>query len=80
MLAYMMWAAFVRLRRDRVKTERERSRGRFAFRRPKERLRFLLKRSFQVSEEEAPWEKPLVSSLSDVPAEPKEKQESETAG
>lgn len=70
MLGYMVWAVAVRLRRDRVKTERERSRGRFAFRRPIERVRFLLKRTFKAPEQEPEWEEPLVSSLSGVPAEP----------
>ncbi|MFN3388051.1 MAG: hypothetical protein ACK40O_03910 [Allosphingosinicella sp.] len=72
MLGYMVWAVAVRLRRDRVKTERERSRGRFAFRRPIERVRFLLNRTFRTPDEEPEWEKPLVSSLSDVRVEPSE--------
>lgn len=70
MLGYMVWAVAVRLRRDRVQTQRERNRGRFAFRRPMERVRFLLNRTFKTPDQEPEWEKPLVSSLSDVPAEP----------
>lgn len=69
MLGYMLWSTSVRLRHDRVKTERERTRGKFTFR-PRERIRFLLKRSFDVEKEEAEWEAPLVSSLKNVPAEP----------
>lgn len=76
MLGYMVWAVTVRLRRDRVQTERERNRGRFAFRRPMERVRFLLTRTFHTPEQEPEWEKPLVSSLSEVPVEPSESRQS----
>ena len=48
MFGYMIWLAVFRMRRDRVWSEREQSRGKFAFR-PRERLRFLLHRSFDVS-------------------------------
>jgi hypothetical protein len=47
-------------------SERERNRGKHAFR-PKDRLRFLLGRSFTVSPEKPEWEEPLVSSLAEVP-------------
>ena len=67
MLAYVFWLAAFRMRRDRVRSERELNRGKFAFR-PKERLRFLLSRSFDVSPEKPEWEDPLVSRLADVPA------------
>ena len=62
MFGYMLWSTLFRLRHDRVKTQRRLTRGKFAFR-PKERLRFLLGRSFQVADDKAEWEEPLVSSL-----------------
>jgi hypothetical protein len=65
MLGFMLWSVGFRLRRDRVAAERELTRGKFAFR-PKERLRFLLNRSFETSVEKAEWEDPLVSSLTDI--------------
>lgn len=67
MLGYMMWRASVRLRHDRVKTERQLTRGRHAFR-PMDRIRFLLGRSFRL-EDKAEWEEPLVSSLDKAAAE-----------
>ena len=79
MLGYMVYAVVVRLRRDRVKTERERTRGRFAFRRPMERVRFLLNRTFETPEREPEWEEPLVSSLSDVPVERSETRQASAA-
>jgi hypothetical protein len=73
MLAYMAYVTLFRLRRDRVVTQRERMRGRSTFR-PKERARFLLRKSFPPVEEKAPWEEPLVASLTQAaataPAEP----------
>jgi hypothetical protein len=69
MLGYMVWLVTFRLRRERVATERERTRGKRAFR-PKERIRFLLHRSFRVPEEKPDWEEPLVSSLAAAPAAP----------
>ncbi len=66
MLAYMFWLAFFRLRHDRVKTKRQLTRGKHAFR-PRERLRFLLKRSFPVPEEQAEWEHSIVARLADAP-------------
>jgi hypothetical protein len=67
MLGYVFWLAVFRLRRERVRSERELSRGKFAFR-PKERLRFLLGRSFGVTKEKPEWEDPLVSRLSEIPS------------
>ena len=68
MWAYILWLTF-RLRRDRVKTEREQTRGRFAFR-PRDRMRFLLKRSFATTPDKPDWEDLLVSRLANVPADP----------
>lgn len=68
MLGYMLWLVAFRLRRDRIAAERELTRGKFAFR-PREKLRFLLKRAFSVSDNKAEWEEPLVSRLSDASRE-----------
>lgn len=65
MSGYMAWLLVFRLRRDRVLSQRHLTRGKFAFR-PKDRLRFLLKRSFDVPSERAEWEDRLVSGLSGV--------------
>ena len=65
MLGYMVWSAGFRLRKDRIRSAREKTRGKFAFR-PRERIRFLLGRSFQVSEDKPEWETSLVSNLSKV--------------
>jgi hypothetical protein len=62
MLGFIAWSAVFRLRRDRVRTQRTLSRGKFAFR-PKERARFLLERSFPIPEAKPHWEGPLVASL-----------------
>lgn len=62
MLAIIGWLTIFRLRRERVETERELTRGRFAFR-PRERARYLLGQSFPVAQERAPWEEGLVSRL-----------------
>jgi hypothetical protein len=69
MSGYMVWLLVFRLRRDRVLAQRDLTRGKFAFR-PKDRLRFLLKRSFDVPAEKPEWEDRLVSGLSgeDQPA------------
>lgn len=68
MCAYLFWMVVFRLRRDRVLSERERSRGKHAFR-PKDRLRFLLGRSFNVADDKPEWEEPLVSRLAEVPVD-----------
>lgn len=62
MSGYMVWLLVFRLRRDRVLAQRDLTRGKFAFR-PKDRVRFLLKRSFDVPRERAEWEDRLVSGL-----------------
>ena len=67
MLGYMVWLVTFRLRRERVATEREQTRGKRAFARPKQRVRFLLNRSFRLPEERPEWEEPLVSSLAQAP-------------
>lgn len=69
MFAYVFWLAAFRMRRDRVWSERERNRGRFVLRRPKQRLRFLLGRSFDVARDKPDWEEPLVTSLARVPVD-----------
>jgi hypothetical protein len=68
MLAYMAYATFFRLRRDRVVTQRELMRGRSTFR-PKERARFLLRKSLPPVEQKAEWEEPLVASLAQADLE-----------
>jgi hypothetical protein len=62
MSGYMAWLLVFRLRRDRVLAQRQLTRGKFAFR-PKDRLRFLLSRSFKIPEERPEWEDRLVSGL-----------------
>lgn len=66
MIAYMIWLVVFRLRRERVSTERAMSRGKRAFR-PKERVRFLLQRAFELPADSPEWERPLVSSLARRP-------------
>lgn len=66
MLGYIAWLAVYRLRRDRISTERHLRRGKSGFR-PKERIRFLLQRSFHVSKDKPEWEDPLVSRLAAAP-------------
>jgi hypothetical protein len=67
MLAYMAWAVLFRMRRDRVSTQRERMRGMSTFR-PREKVRFLLRKSFPPVEQKAEWEEPLVASLTQAAA------------
>ena len=67
MIGYMAWRLLFHMRRDRIHTERKLTRGRFAFR-PKERLRFLLHRSFDVAPDQPEWEVSLLSSLARIPA------------
>lgn len=69
MSGYMVWLLLFRLRHDRVRAQRNLTRGKFALR-PKDRLRFLLKRSFAVSEEKPEWEDRLMSSLTGVEDKP----------
>jgi hypothetical protein len=66
MLGYVFWRAAFQMRRDRLSLTREQTRGKFAFR-PKDRLRFLLGRSFAVPEEKPEWEEPLVARLAEEP-------------
>lgn len=68
MLGYMVWLVTFRLRRERVATQREQTRGKRAFSRPKQRLRFLLHRSFRLPDEKPEWEEPLVATLAKPPA------------
>ena len=67
MLGYMFWSTIFRLRHDRVRTQRDQTRGKFAFR-PRERMRFLLNRAFHVSDEKSEWESALVGSLAKMQA------------
>jgi hypothetical protein len=69
MMGYMIGVTWLRMRRDRVFAQRELTRGRYAFRRPKERVRFLLSRAFHPPAETAPWEETLVSKLARTPAD-----------
>ncbi len=69
MSGYMVWLVVFRLRRDRVLAERDLTRGKFAFR-PKDRVRFLLKRSFDVPQERPEWEDRLVSGLAATEDQP----------
>lgn len=62
---YMFWLAAFRMRPERVWGERERSRGKHAFR-PKERVRYLLGRTFDVPPDRPEWEDTLVSRLADI--------------
>lgn len=64
MLGFVFWRTAFRLRRDRLVATREGTRGKFAFR-PRERLRFLLNRSFPVPDDKPEWEEPIVSRLSE---------------
>ncbi len=66
MLGYIFWRTAFRLRHDRLKVKRTRSRGKFRFS-PRERLRSLLNASFAVPEERPDWENRLVSRLTDTP-------------
>lgn len=65
MMGYMLGLTMFRMRRDRVRAEREVTRGMFAFR-PRERARLLLNRAFAPAIEKAPWEDPLLSRLSEI--------------
>ena len=67
MLGYMLWSTVFRLRHDRVRTERDLTRGKFAFR-ARERVRLLLSRSFRIADDKAEWEDPLLSTLDRVTA------------
>jgi hypothetical protein len=70
MLGYMAWAIVFRLRRDRIKTERELTRGKAVFR-PMHRMQFLLRRSFEPPQDSPDWERELVASVADpVPVRP----------
>lgn len=62
MSGYMAWLLLFRLRRDRVLAQRKLTRGKFSFR-SRDRLRFLLHRSFRVAEYRPEWEDRLVSGL-----------------
>lgn len=64
MLAYMFVRVFIMLRRDRVRAERELTRGKHAFT-PKHQARFLLKRAFQPTPGE-PTTQQLLSALDKV--------------
>ena len=65
MFGFMLWSTLFRLRHDRVRTQRSLTRGKFAFR-TRERARFLLNRSFDVTKDKPEWEDPLVSKLNEA--------------
>jgi len=61
MWGYILWLT-LRLRHDRVKTQREQTRGRFAFRR-RDRIRFLLGRAFGTVPDSPEWEDALLARM-----------------
>jgi hypothetical protein len=71
MLAFMFVKVAIMLRRDRIRSERERTRGQHAFT-PKHRARFLLKHAFQRQSDEATTQQ-LLAALSEIPATPEQK-------
>lgn len=62
MLGYMFWSVAFRLRRDRVTETRKQDRSHIIFSR-RYRIRYLLGRSFKVSEDDPDWQPKLVSHL-----------------
>jgi hypothetical protein len=79
MLGYMAYAIVFRLRRDRIKTERELTRGKAVFR-PMHRMQFLLRRSFEPPQDKPDWEQELISSAAKVlPASSPQEPESSRA-
>ena len=62
MLAFIFWRAAFRLRPDRVKQAREATRGRFDLS-PRQRVKLLLDRAFNLPERNKDWEAPLLSRL-----------------
>jgi hypothetical protein len=64
MWIYIVWLT-LRLRGERVRTQRQQTRGRFAFRR-KDRIRFLLGRAFKDAPDRPDWEDPLLARLGEV--------------
>lgn len=66
MMGYIAWQIAFRLRPERIKYERRATRGKFAFR-PKERMRFLLHKAFDTSDDRPEWAEPLVSELARKP-------------
>ena len=69
MLGYMAWAIVFRMRRDRIRTERELTRGKATFR-PMHRMQFLLRRSFEPPQDSPAWERDLVGSVGEAAAAP----------
>jgi hypothetical protein len=65
MLGYMAYAIVFRLRRDRIKTERELTRGKAVFR-PMHRMQYLLRRSFEPPRDRPDWEQELINSAANV--------------
>jgi hypothetical protein len=65
MLAFMFVKVALMLRRDRIRTERERTRGKHAFT-PKHRARFLLDRAFRPKFDEQTTQQ-LLAVLDQVP-------------
>ena len=62
MAAYILWLVVFRLRRDRIRTARERTRGKFAFS-PGKRARLLLSRAFEAPRDAPEWQDRLISAL-----------------
>lgn len=66
MLGFVFWRTVFRLRKDRLMLTRAQTRGKYALR-PRDRLRLLLNRSFQVTDDKPEWEEPLVAKLAEAP-------------
>ena len=64
----VMWGCILvltlRLRHDRVKRQREQTRGKFGFR-PRDRIRFLLARSFGTIPDRPEWEDALLARMNE---------------
>ena len=73
MMGYMLGLTTFRMRRDRVLSHREATRGTFAFR-PRERVRLMLDRAFRPAADKPPWEDPLISHLSKIGAESRDRE------
>ena len=79
MLGYMAYAIVFRLRRDRINTQRELTRGKAVFR-PMHRMQYLLRRSFEPPRDTPDWEQELIGSAAKVvPASDVQEQQSSRA-
>lgn len=62
MLAYMLFRTAFLMRRDRVRAQREQTRGKFTFR-PQAKMRFLLNRAYTVRDDNLPNEAELLRQI-----------------